>query len=313
MLRRWIILAASFAVLGGTQLNSQPLADPLEDLFQSAREWARENLEESVLQVLEQWDQDRVRDFFAELQRRLEAGSVYDLGALQETARSLLPLLLQYEETYPYAVWLQTRLDYLEAADELRQKVKPPPLKPGVPVPAPAPSPKVQRLIWNTRLEQRPLPSRAEGVVPQLKSIFAAEKVPVELVWLAEVESSFDPRARSPAGAAGMFQLMKPTAKSLGLSTWLPDERLNPQKSARAAAKYLRYLHHRFGDWRLALAAYNVGEGRVDALLKKSKVKSFDAIASRLPAETQLYVPKCEATLRKREGLSLAELRVPAG
>ena len=157
------------------------------------------------------------------------------------------------------------------------------------------------------------MPSRAEGVVPQLKSIFAAEKVPVELVWLAEVESSFDPRARSPAGAAGMFQLMKPTAKSLGLSTWLPDERLNPQKSARAAAKYLRYLHHRFGDWRLALAAYNVGEGRVDALLKKSKVKSFDAIASRLPAETQLYVPKCEATLRKREGLSLAELRVPAG
>lgn len=306
-------LAVAFLLAGAA--FGQPAVDPLESLLQSAQDWARENLDDSVLQALGEIDQDRVREFFANLQQRLEAGSVYDLGALKDTARGVLPLLSQYEETYPYAVWLQTRLDYLDAAEELRQKLPPPPPpRRGVPLPvAPPPPQSLQRTVWEKKLSQRAMPPRAQAFVPQLKTIFAAEKVPPELVWVAEVESSFDPRAKSPAGAAGMFQLMKPTAKSLGLSTWLPDERLNAEKSARAAAKYLRYLHQRFGDWRLALAAYNVGEGRVDSLLKKSKARNFDAIAARLPAETQLYVPKLEATLRKREGMSLSELRVPAG
>ena len=108
-----------------------------------------------------------------------------------------------------------------------------------------------------------------------------------------------------------MFQLMKPTAKSLGLSTWFPDERLNAEKNARAAAIYLRQLHGRFGDWRLALAAYNAGETRVSQLLKKSKQRTFDAIAAKLPAETQMYVPKVEATLRKRESVELRQLAAP--
>lgn len=312
MWRAKIAFALTGMLLLASIARGQQLSGPLEDLLQSAQEWARENLDESVLQALEQVDQDRVREFFADLQRRLESGSVYELGALKDTARGLLPLLLQFEETYPYAVWLQTRLDYLDAADELQRKLTVPPPKRGAPVPAPPPQ-TMQRAVWEKKLNQRPLPPRAQAFVPQLKTIFAAEKVPPELVWVAEVESSFDPRAKSPAGAAGMFQLMKPTAKSLGLSTWLPDERFSPEKSGRAAAKYLRYLHQRFGDWRLALAAYNVGESRVESLLKKSRTRSFDAIAPRLPAETQLYVPKCEATLRKREGLSLSELRSPAG
>jgi len=145
--------------------------------------------------------------------------------------------------------------------------------------------------------------------VPRLKPIFESERVPPQLVWIAEVESSFNPRARSPAGAAGMFQLTQATAKQLGLSTGWPDERLNAEKSARAAARHLRSLHDRYGDWRLALAAYNAGPARVDGLLSKSRKRSFDAIAGRLPTETQMYVPKCEATLQKREGLTLAALR----
>ena len=102
-----------------------------------------------------------------------------------------------------------------------------------------------------------------------LKPVFADEQAPSELVWIAEVESSFDPQARSPAGAAGLFQLMPATARRFGLKTWPLDQRLNPEKSARAAAKYLDYLHGRFKDWRLALAAYNAGEGTVQKLLHR--------------------------------------------
>jgi membrane-bound lytic murein transglycosylase D len=106
---------------------------------------------------------------------------------------------------------------------------------------------------------------------------------------------------------------MPATARTLSLSTRPRDERLQPEKNARAAAKYLRYLYGRFGDWRLALAAYNVGETRVHNLLKRQKARTFDAIAGRLPAETQMYVPKVEATLRLREGRTLGDLKLPAG
>ena len=160
-------------------------------------------------------------------------------------------------------------------------------------------------------MKDRSRPPLAADYLPRLKQVFAAEKLPPELVWVAEVESSFNPAARSPAGAAGLFQLMPATARALSLSLRPQDERLETEKSARAAARYLRQLHGRFGDWRLALAAYNAGESRVEALLKKTKTRSFDAIASRLPAETQMYVPKVEATLRKREGIALAELKPP--
>ena len=108
---------------------------------------------------------------------------------------------------------------------------------------------------------------------------------------MAEVESSFDPRARSPAGAAGLFQLMPATAKRYGLRTWPLDQRLRPEDSAQAAAKYLEYLHAHFKDWRLALAAYNAGEGTVKSSSERHKARTFDAIATHLPAETQMYVP----------------------
>jgi membrane-bound lytic murein transglycosylase D len=243
--------------------------------------------------------------------QRMQRDQIYDLAALKDGAGTLLPLLDQYEETLPYALWLRTRLDYFDAAGELQRKMTPDQPKRGAPAPLPPPSAALERTVWDKRLENRPLPPNAPKYVPRLKSIFTAERVPPQLVWLAEVESTFDPRAKSPAGAAGMFQLMKPTAKSLGLSTWFPDERLNAEKNARAAAAYLRQLHGRFGDWRLALAAYNAGETRVSQLLQKSKQRSFDAISAKLPAETQMYVPKVEATLRKREAVELRQLAAP--
>jgi membrane-bound lytic murein transglycosylase D len=289
----------------------QPAPFQLDALDPSVEQWMRENLDDRVLQALQATDQERVRKLFDELMQDFQKDDVYDLAALKQTATALLPLLLQYEETRPYAEWLQTRLDYLDAATELRRRMQPPP-KPGIPAPPlPRPSMQLQRSVWAQQMDKRPLPPRAQALVPRLKPIFTAGGAPAQLVWLAEVESSFNPRARSPAGAAGMFQLTSPTAKRLGLSTWLPDERLSPEKSARAAAKYLRYLQGHYGDWRLALAAYNAGESHVDGLLKKYKTRNFDAIANHLPAETQMYVPKCEATLKKREGLTLDDLKLP--
>src|SRR5207244_4585519 len=121
------------------------------------------------------------------------------------------------------------------------------------------PPPRIAREIWIKKVAEHPWPKAAQPYVSRLKPVFAAEKVPPELVWLAEVESSFDPRARSPAGAAGLFQLMPDTAKRYGLRVSPFDQRLHADQSAEAAAQYLRYLHGHFKEWRLALAAYHAG------------------------------------------------------
>jgi membrane-bound lytic murein transglycosylase D len=184
-------------------------------------------------------------------------------------------------------------------------------LTPGENLSLAAPSAKMQRAFWTQRMAKRPWPPQARGIVPKLKAVFVSERMPPELVWVAEVESSFKPDARSPAGAAGMFQLMPQTARDEQLSLWPWDERLQPEKSARAAAKYLRTLHNHYGNWELALAAYNTGEGRVDKLLKEKNARTFDAIARYLPAETQMYVPRVAATILKREGIDLQTLKAP--
>jgi hypothetical protein len=161
------------------------------------------------------------------------------------------------------------------------------------------------------RLSAEDLPPGAQTYVSRLKPIFVAEGAPAEFVWLAEVESGFDTVARSPSGAVGLFQLMPDTAMSLGLTLAPWDQRLQPEKNARAAARYLRYLHEVFGDWRLAVAAYNGGEGLVSRLLEKRATRSYDKIATGLPAETQAYVPKVEAVILRREGVTLQDLKLP--
>jgi len=301
-----ILLVLSLAGLTGAQEKTLPT----DEWLQSVEAWMQENLDERVLDQLGV-DQERVRKFFGELRRQFAGTYVYDLGALKETATRLIPVLQQFEETEPYGVWLQTHLDYFDTAEQLRREVKPTRPKQSASARLPSPSPQLQRSVWVKQLDKRPLPPLAQDYLPRLKQIFIEERMPPALVWVAEVESSFDPKARSPVGAAGLFQLMPDTARSLNLSTWPRDERLQPEKNARAAARYLRHLYARFGDWRLALAAYNAGESRVDSLLRQSKTRAFDAIAHRLPAETQMFVPKVEATLQRREALTLADLKSP--
>jgi membrane-bound lytic murein transglycosylase D len=284
----------------------------LDELVSSAQQWAQENLDEDALRVLQQADREKVTKVLADFQKQFNRQYVLDLAALRDMAKTVIPLLERYEETLPYALWLKLHIDDLEVANQFKVNTPPPKREPGEPPKhAPNPPPQKEREIWITRLANRSYPENARPYISRLKPIFAAEHVPPELIWIAEVESSFDPRVRSPAGAAGLFQLMPATAKRFGLKTvWPWDQRLNPEPSARAAAQYLNFLHNHFKDWRLALAAYNAGEGTVQEVLTRSKARNYDGIATRLPAETQMYVPKVEATLLRREGLKLEQLRL---
>ncbi|HEX3801142.1 MAG TPA: transglycosylase SLT domain-containing protein [Verrucomicrobiae bacterium] len=286
---------------GGASLNAQTNSPAYSTgggvQLESVDDWLQDNIDPDVLRALKQLDEKKVQRIFAELKEAMEGTNINQLATLRQSAEELVPLLQKFEETAAYGDWLQTRLDYLEAAQELGR---------GKQV-----TMAEEREVWTRQLAKRPWPAQARNYVPRLKEIFLSEGVPPELVWVAEVESSFNPKARSPAGAAGMFQLMPQTARDEQLSLWPWDERYQAEKSARAAAKYLRALHSHYGDWELALAAYNVGEGRVDKLLKQRKARSFAGIARRLPAETQMYVPKVEATVWKREGRNLSVLKPP--
>ena len=276
-------------------------------LLDNVQQFAQDNLDDDALKALQTVDRDQVECFLKQYQDYLQGDSVLDVAQLKDAAKIALPLLESHEETQPYAEWLRARLDYFDAADEL-SKLAPPPGTNQPPRMANPPFAAEQQ-IWIKKVSPRPWPKGADKYVPTLKKIFAAAHVPTELVWLAEVESGFNVRARSPAGAVGMFQLMPATAQNLGLSLFPFDQRKQPEPAARAAANYLRYLHDKFGSWRLAVAAYNCGEGTVQRALKRYKASSYERIATHLPAETQMYVPKVEATIQQREGAALEKLK----
>src|ERR1035437_5684496 len=286
----------------------------LGDMLDSVQQFAQDNLDDDVLHALQQVDRAKVGDFLNHFQDYLKGDSVLDVAQLQDAANTILPLLDAHEESQPYAAWLRSRLDYFDAAEELKSLTPSPKPEPGKPLPPlPNPSFKTEQEIWIKKVSPRPWPKAAGQFVPKLKTIFAGESVPSALVWLAEVESSFDANARSPAGAVGMFQLMPATAKQYGLSLWPRDQRRQTEPVAHAAAQNLRQLHEQFGDWRLAVAAYNSGASTVQRLLKRYQTTSYERIAAHLPAETQMYVPKVEATILHREGLELEKLKMPAG
>jgi membrane-bound lytic murein transglycosylase D len=282
-------------LLAATALPAVAQEAQATDVLKQVDEFLEE-VDDTVLDLVGV-DRERARGFVCDVQKQFEGTYVYDLGGWRDTARILQPILENYEETESYAAWLKAHLDYFDVSQTLRTEVKTNAAR------LPSPSPQMQQKVWVQVVEDKTPPRLDAKEFARLKQIFREEQVPAELVWIGEVESSFNAKARSPAGAAGMFQLMPVTARELNLSVGLfRDERLDAEKSARAAAKLLRRLHTRFGDWRLTFAAYNGGEGRVGDLLKKHKAKTFDDIARFLPLETQMYVPKLVATLKKREG-----------
>lgn len=179
---------------------------------------------------------------------------------------------------------------------------------------------------------------RSEMYMPFVEQVFRERGLPVELSCLAFVESGFNPNAVSRAGACGMWQFMPFTGKKYGLSQdrWL-DERRDPYKATHAAADYLTKLHEFFdGDWHLAIAAYNAGEGKIGRALAGTDSKTFFEICdkngmldnkARLKEETQQYLPRFLAFVKIMRNLDtlgfqrpspdkapkLASVSIPAG
>jgi len=137
--------------------------------------------------------------------------------------------------------------------------------------------------------------NRGEALRPHIEAILRENEVPIELYYLAMIESGFVTHAKSHAKAVGVWQFMPGTARNYGLQVNSHvDERHNWIKSTEAAASYLKDLNNVFGSWYLALAAYNAGEHRIVRSIMKGKTRDFWALAEAglLPKETLNYVPK---------------------
>lgn len=150
---------------------------------------------------------------------------------------------------------------------------------------------------------------RVEQLRPLMEPILREEGVPTELAAVVLIESGGQITALSPKGARGIWQFMPDTARRYGLRVELgTDERLDVLKSTRAAARYLSDLYRRFGNWPLALAAYNAGEDAVGRAVDKARRADFASIRSLLPFETRNYVPAVLSAMGHASSLRPAQL-----
>ena len=139
---------------------------------------------------------------------------------------------------------------------------------------------------------------RSGQYMAMARKIFREEGVPEDIVWLGQVESAWRPTARSWAAASGLWQFIPGTGARFGLrQTAYLDERNSYEKATRASARYLKFLHNRFGNWELAMAAYNTGEGNIDRAISRAGVRDFWAIYPYIAQETRNYVPNILAVI----------------
>lgn len=150
---------------------------------------------------------------------------------------------------------------------------------------------------------------RAGRYEQRIRGVLRQKGLPEDLLWLSMVESAHDPRAKSPVGAAGLWQFMPETGKVYGLAQdrWA-DQRFNPVAATEAAAALLSDLKRRFGTWDLAMASYNMGYGGIVGLLRRYNTNDYWALSELeggLPWETTLYVPKILALAVVMKNLEL--------
>ncbi|MEJ2003903.1 MAG: lytic transglycosylase domain-containing protein [Cyclobacteriaceae bacterium] len=140
---------------------------------------------------------------------------------------------------------------------------------------------------------------RKEKFFPLFEKYLKKYGLPDELKYLSIVESGLNPTAISPARAVGLWQFMPTTGRYFGLyQDWFVDERMDPEKSTEAACKYLKQLYGMFGDWELAISAYNTGPGNVRKAIRRSGYKkTFWEIYPWLHRETRSYLPQFVAII----------------
>ena len=157
----------------------------------------------------------------------------------------------------------------------------------------------IKGYLKNRQQSTETLINRSQYYFPMFEAVLDTHNLPLELKYLAVVESALKPRAKSRVGATGLWQFMFATGKQYGLevSSYV-DERCDPLRSTNAAAKYLASLYKSFGDWDLALAAYNSGPGNVTKAIRRSGgYQNYWNIRPFLPRETAGYLPAFLATL----------------
>lgn len=139
---------------------------------------------------------------------------------------------------------------------------------------------------------------RSGQFMTMARKIFREEGVPEDITWLGQIESAWRVMARSPVGASGLWQFMPGTGQTYGLrqTAWV-DERYSFEKATRASARYLKDLYNHFGDWQLAMAAYNTGQGNIDRAISRAGSRSFWNIFPYIAQETRNYVPNILAAM----------------
>lgn len=179
--------------------------------------------------------------------------------------------------------------------------------------------PRVQSFVgqYQTRLRtfMQAALERGSKYLPKMVRILAKEGVPTELAYLPIVESGFSVHAVSHAGAVGPWQFVRGTGQRYGLRIdGYVDERRDPEKATRAAARYLRDLYERFGDWHLALAGYNSGEGNIERIQNWKGCEDYWEMSDRgyLPTETSEFVPRFLAAVEVAKSPEEYGFDVPA-